>query len=85
MKRGKFTDALPLAERGLTLRTTANVSASLVAESKYFVAQALWGAGKDRAKALVLVREARAAYVAAGAGREADVREVDRWLVTKKP
>jgi hypothetical protein len=48
------------------------------AESRFYLARALWGSGGDRQKARRLAREAREDFSADG--REKDVKTVDEWL-----
>lgn len=85
MKRGKAAEAIPLAERAKAVRIKGKVDPGLIVEATYFIGQAMWLAGKDRARAEKLIREARAGYVKAGAGWEQGVIEVDRFLRTKRP
>jgi tetratricopeptide (TPR) repeat protein len=85
MKRGKAADAIPVAERALELRTAGKVDPGLITEATYFVGEAMWLAGKDRARAMKLITEARAGYVKAGEGWAEGVKEVDRFLKTKRP
>jgi serine/threonine-protein kinase len=52
------------------------------AEAKFALARALWDSRGDRARARRLAQEARSDYAKGGAGDEADVKEIDRWLAS---
>lgn len=70
--------ALPLLERALAIRDKAD-RAGAVAETRWQLGRALWESGKDRARGLGLVREAR---IKLAGLRQA--REIDAWLAAHK-
>ena len=74
-------EARQWVERALASKAIAEVDPTLVAESKFVLARALWATDEaDRARAVQLAREARTSY-APHADRFADqLAEIDRWL-----
>jgi tetratricopeptide (TPR) repeat protein/predicted Ser/Thr protein kinase len=77
LAQGRPGDALQLAERALQVRERGAPPVDL-AETRFVVAQALWESGEDRPRALVLARQAEAAY------REqhidADALRIGAWI-----
>jgi hypothetical protein len=55
----------------------------MIAEAKWFLAQALWDGGGDRARALDLARAARDGYTAGGEAWRPDVARVESWLAAR--
>jgi tetratricopeptide (TPR) repeat protein/predicted Ser/Thr protein kinase len=77
-------DAIPLAERAVTLREKGGVAAELLAEARFELARALWGApvdsGRDRARAWSLAEEARDGLRAVGRAGAEPLAMVEAWL-----
>ena len=73
---GRPGDAVPHLERAVAARVVAKAAPSLLAESRFALARALWSRSSDRPRALALARQARAAY---GPDAKAGA-EIDAWL-----
>ena len=67
-------------ERALALRTATPGDPVDLAATQMALARALWDGHADRARARDLATRARAAYAAAGGGKERSLSEVDAWL-----
>lgn len=80
LAEGKAAASIELAERSLAIHRDASVSPFRLGQSKYVLAQALWEAGRDRARARGLADEARRLYRAEGETREPLAAEIDAWL-----
>ena len=80
---GDAAGAIPLLERGLRIRDREWTDPTIVAESRFALAQALWASGSDHSRALSLATAARRAYADARAPRE--LGEVETWLATHAP
>jgi tetratricopeptide (TPR) repeat protein len=82
-RSGQVGDAVPLLERGFTLRTVAKLDAVLTVELGFALAQALWDApvdaGQDRDRARALAEQARDVYAEAPGSEDAHAR-VEAWL-----
>ena len=74
-------DAVAPLERALRLRETGEADATLLAETRFALARALWDAGADHARSVALARQARDVY--APAGDVKDTAAVDGWLATR--
>jgi serine/threonine-protein kinase len=72
---GRTEDGLPLLEHALAIREKVGRSPGGIAEAKWQLGRALWESGKDKARGLALVHEARPKLVGL---RQA--REIDSWL-----
>ena len=78
LARGEPERAVPLLERGLTLRAAHGVPEAHRAEAAFALARAL---GPDeRARARTLAKQARASFASAGPGSALELAEVDAWL-----
>jgi tetratricopeptide (TPR) repeat protein len=75
-----FAAAIEPLERALELRLAAETAEPAVADSRFALAEALWGAGRDRARARELAEAARAGYAAVGDGVKDELAELDAWL-----
>jgi eukaryotic-like serine/threonine-protein kinase len=75
---GRLQEAVEPLTRSLTVLESRDVDRGVRAESRFYLARALWGSGGDRQKARRLAREAREDFSADG--REKDVKTVDEWL-----
>jgi tetratricopeptide (TPR) repeat protein len=78
----RIADAVPLLERALAVRDNGDEAAELVAESRFALGRVLWQTGRDRARAVELVEQARAGFATSEA-RTGKLAEVDRWLSTR--
>ena len=76
----RFDDALPLAERGFTLRDQPGAPAKDMADAHFILAQALWEAGGSRSRAHELAKEARTIFLDADASESA--AKIDTWLAS---
>jgi tetratricopeptide (TPR) repeat protein/predicted Ser/Thr protein kinase len=78
------TDAVSLAQRAVTVREKAGVSALELGYARFVLAQALWEApadgGRDRSRAVVLAEQARDAFMDAGESGTKQLDEVEEWL-----
>jgi tetratricopeptide (TPR) repeat protein len=70
--------AVSYLERALRIREEKGSDPTLVAETRFGLARALWEGGGDRGRALSLARSAREAY--APNNRPRQLAEVDAWL-----
>jgi hypothetical protein len=75
---GRASEAIAPLERALRMRKANEPDPSLVADTRFALARALWDSDSDRARTRKLSEEARKAYAKAKAGKE--VAEVDAWL-----
>jgi len=85
LAQGDAEAAVRWFERALRLRQDSKEQYSplLVAETQFGLARALWGANRDRPRALSLARSARAGY---GDGHhDDDLAKVDAWLAGRTP
>jgi tetratricopeptide (TPR) repeat protein/predicted Ser/Thr protein kinase len=80
----KPADALVPLERALAIRTAQEVDPAVLADTRFALARALWGApvaqGRDRPRGRTLVEQARDDYAAAGDDEKANLVEVEAWL-----
>ena len=76
----RATDAIPIVENALTLDAVQQVDPTLVAETQFILAQALWLADRDRPRALSLARKARDAYAAGPEIWASDLKEIEKWI-----
>jgi len=65
-------------ERAIAIRTKGSAGAEDLAEPRFSLARALWGAGRDRARAKDLAEQARGGYVQGGQKQEAE--KVAAWI-----
>jgi eukaryotic-like serine/threonine-protein kinase len=72
-------DAVPLAERALSLREKTASPTVAIAEARFLLAVALWDAGRERARARELARTARDEYREVG-GDPTELAVVEAWL-----
>jgi len=71
--------AVPILERALRIREHAEHYADLLAETRFALADALWAAGDDRARARSLAEAASRAYRALPGFAER-AGQVERWV-----
>jgi tetratricopeptide (TPR) repeat protein len=71
-------EAIAPLERALAIRDKAGGDGG--AEPRFRLAKALWESDADRARAVVLARESRDAYAAAGEPSKEQLAEVTAWL-----
>jgi len=84
-RTGRAAEAVPLVERSLALRRDSEQAESLVAESQYELALALWAADQDRPRALQLMAQARDGYAASGPTFENETAAAAAWLRRHSP
>jgi serine/threonine protein kinase/tetratricopeptide (TPR) repeat protein len=75
--RGETTTAIPYLERALARFVASQPDSNEAAESRFWLGQALWRIGADRARASELVDLARAHFVAAA--DKVRLAELDAW------
>jgi eukaryotic-like serine/threonine-protein kinase len=82
LEQHRPSDAIPLAQRAVTLREQAGVQAELLAEARFALARALAeapdDAGRDQVRASRLAEQARDDYRVAG--NSGGLAEVEAWL-----
>src|SRR5207244_1646742 len=61
---GRFAAAIPLVERSFAILAKHEVEPGTVAQARFALARGLWGAGRDRRRALELARQAGQTYAA---------------------
>lgn len=81
---GRRKSALQRLERALALREKGGSLAEDYAETRFFLAQALWDRPKERPRALELARAAAAAYREVGELHRADAEEVEAWIAARE-
>jgi eukaryotic-like serine/threonine-protein kinase len=84
LSRGSASTAVELAERALALRVAAAVPAAERAESQFLLAQALWAAGDDRARAIALAEAARDTAGGGGEATAAKLATIAQWLASHR-
>ncbi len=88
LKLKKPARALPILERSLALQMTRSNDALALAPARLALGRALVQAGRERNRAMTLVKKALAGYVAAGDKEKTARQEVEAWLAAlgeKKP
>jgi hypothetical protein len=80
-KEHRTADAIAALERALAIREAGEPDVSVVAETRFGLARALWDAGRDRSRARRLAAAARANYQGPPL-HAAEVRAVDAWLAS---
>ena len=73
-----LVSAVSVLERALRIREEKESNATLVADTRFALARALWQSGGDRGRALALATSARAAYASDKRARQ--LGTVDVWL-----
>ncbi len=81
LRQRPFAEAASLFERALAIRLANQGTPLDLAKLRYGLAQALWGSGVDKKRALALARQAKLDFVAAESDEAADV---DAWLAKHK-
>jgi tetratricopeptide (TPR) repeat protein len=76
---GHFTEAIAHLQRALTIIEAKAPMPEDLGELRFALARALWGAGKDRPRAVDLARKARESYAKVPA-RQKEIAEIDAWL-----
>ena len=77
----KPADAIPVLEKALEMRTSANAAPSLASWTRFELAKALWNAKRDRERALTLAKDA--AKEAEADADQAQLADVTAWLSDK--
>ena len=83
LKLERPADAIPIVENALTLDAVKQVDPTLVAETQFILAQALWLSEQDRPRALDLAKKSRTTYTAASDIWAAELKEIETWLETR--
>ena len=78
---GAFAKAAELLEKSLSIIESQRPSPALLGEQRFDLARALWGAKRDRQRAIELANKAREAWTTMPA-RKKKVAEIDAWLAT---
>ncbi len=79
LARGRVDESIAALEHALSLPTSAAVSSSDLAVTRFALARALWHDPAQRARALALAAEARAAQE----GHTARIAELDAWVAER--
>jgi len=84
---GHFVEAVPLLERAASIRDAKETLTAKLAEVHFGLGRALWGAGRERSRALDLTVLARAEYLAAPAtpATQRELGAIDLWLANHRP
>jgi tetratricopeptide (TPR) repeat protein len=77
---GRFADATRVLGRALSLLIRAEGRQWLVARARFSMARAVWGATRDRRRALALASQARADWVRFVPADRRTLRRMDDWL-----
>ena len=80
VERERNEEALPMLERVLTLRQPGQAPPSEIADSHWALGNVLWDTGKDRTRAVELVKRANTLYAELGGSWERRVEETQAWL-----
>jgi eukaryotic-like serine/threonine-protein kinase len=83
LAEGTPTLALVPLERAFKIRAAKETEPTRRGETSFALARALWGANRDRTRALALAERASADYAKTAA--KAKLAEVDRWLADRRP
>lgn len=81
LSSGRAAKAVDPLERSLALRTTEATNPIDVAETRVLLGRALWDAGGDRARAVMLISQARDAYSARPELKK-EGGKAEQWLAT---
>jgi serine/threonine-protein kinase len=81
LARGDAATAMAAGERAVRMGESLHVPGFELAEVRFVWAQALWS--HDRKRALELADASRQTYAGAGAVRQKEVAEIDRWLQSR--
>ncbi|MEM9454812.1 MAG: serine/threonine-protein kinase [Myxococcota bacterium] len=85
----KHNKAVEHLERASTLLTTKDIEPVLLADARFTLARALWGAspsgGRDRPRARALAEQARQTLAADGPDSAERLAEVEQWLAEHPP
>ncbi|MBL4687703.1 MAG: tetratricopeptide repeat protein [Nannocystaceae bacterium] len=76
-------EAGPIVEHALSLTSARQADPTLIAETQFILAQALWSQGADRPRAVQLATLARESYAAGPDIWAEDLRKVETWLTTR--
>lgn len=77
-------DAVEPLTRAVAIRESQPGDPTQLADSQLSLAEALWGGGRDRRRAVELAKAARAAFAAAPAEYKEDVDTADQWLAAHR-
>ncbi|MEM6993592.1 MAG: serine/threonine-protein kinase [Myxococcota bacterium] len=77
-------EARPVAEWALSLDSTRQVDPTLVAETQFILAQALWSSEADPDRAVKLATQARTTYANASSVWASDLAKIDTWLSERR-
>jgi tetratricopeptide (TPR) repeat protein len=78
----RSADAVEHARRAVDIRLDAGEGAIELAEARFLLARALWDAGRERTRALVLAEQAQGAYREGGRRRQRAA--VEAWLADRR-
>lgn len=76
-------EAGPIVEHALALKSAQQADPTLIAETQFILAQALWLADADRVRAVQLATQARKSYAAGPDIWAQDLRKVEAWLTAR--
>lgn len=81
---GAAARAVPLLERAVAGAAASPGDGSRLADARFELARALVGSGGDHTRAIGLAQEARATWVAAGAGAKRQLAATEAWLASPR-
>lgn len=81
-ERKQAIKAIPVLEEALAMRITLAEDPMLIAQAQHELGRALWDSGKDKPRAVDLVKEAQKGFAPMGARTKQLTAEVDTWLRT---
>lgn len=77
---GDLARAIEEAQRGMAIAEHHPEAPSELANAWVLLGEALWESGRDRPRALTLLRKARATYIAGGDPQINQVQQLDAWM-----
>lgn len=77
-------DAFTAAARATQIREAGAVPVEDLATSRFVLARALWGLGRERGRAIELARQARDGYRSLGEPGRAGLAEIEAWLIRRR-
>jgi hypothetical protein len=82
LAQGEIAAAIPLLEQALALREHRELDKTLMADTRFLLARALWQRRNERRRARALATAAQVTYASRSASKQQS--EVVAWLSTHK-
>ena len=80
LEQGEFEVARVYAERAISIRESAGSSATVLADTRFLLARALWNDHAQRSRAHALARQARDGYIEDEEGHDEGLGKIELWL-----